>query len=253
MPNKGKVESKVRNGVCTITFYHPKSNSLPGRLLKQLSEEIDETGKKPNVRVVILESEGERTFCSGASFDELLKIEDLETGKEFFMGFARVINSIRRCPRIVIARIQGKVVGGGIGVISTVDYALAHESASVRLSELSLGIGPFVIGPAVERKIGQSAFTELTVDTEWKDSGWAKEKGLYVEVFPTIKELDEAVKTLAERLSEFSPEAMAELKKMFWAGTDNWNTLLHQRAEISGRLVLSEHTRNAIEGFKKKK
>ncbi|MCP4726173.1 MAG: enoyl-CoA hydratase/isomerase family protein, partial [bacterium] len=222
-------------------------------LLRQLTEKIDDAGKDTDVRVIILESEGEKTFCSGASFDELLKIDDLDSGKEFFMGFARVINSMRRCPKIIIGRIHGKVVGGGIGIVSTVDYALAHDSASVRLSELSLGIGPFVIGPAVERKVGPGAFTEMTIDTEWKTAEWAKINGLYVELYSDIKELDNAVDSLADRLAGFSPDAIAELKKMFWTGTDNWNTLLHKRAEISGRLVLSEFTGNAIEKFKNKK
>ncbi len=249
----GNVKMDVSKGVCTITFAHPKSNSLPGYLLKKLVEEIDNAGKNEDVKAIILSSEGEKTFCSGASFDELLEISNLESGKEFFMGFARVINSMRRCPKIIIARVQGKVVGGGIGIVSTADYALAHESASVRLSELSLGIGPFVIGPAVERKIGAGAFAELTIDTEWKSSVWAMEKGLFTEVFTAIGDLDDSVRTLAEKLAGFSPEAITELKKMFWSGTDHWNTLLHQRAEISGKLVLSDFTRNAIAKFKNKK
>jgi methylglutaconyl-CoA hydratase len=247
------VQSKVEDGVSTITFFHPQSNSLPGTLLNQLAEEITKAGNDTNSKVIILKSAGDSTFCAGASFDELISIKDLETGKKFFSGFAKVINAIRKAPKFVIARVQGKAVGGGVGIASAADYTLATDSAVVKLSELAVGIGPFVVGPAVQRKIGTSAFASLSINaTEWHAAEWAKTKGLYVEIFKTVEELDIAVATLADKLSKSNPEAMAMLKKVIWEGTENWDTLLIDRAEISGKLVLSEFTVNAINKFKSK-
>lgn len=250
---QGKVESTIENGTGTISFFHPQSNSLPGDLLRTLAAEITRLGNDKNVKVIVLRSEGEKAFCAGASFDELISIKDLETGQRFFSGFAAVINAIRKAPKFVIARVQGKAVGGGVGVASAADYTLAHTSASVKLSELAVGIGPFVVGPAVERKIGLSAMSELAINaTEWRSAAWAHQKGLYTYIFDTHDELDKELNVLCERLANSNPEAMAELKKTFWQGTDHWDELLQQRAGISGRLVLSEFTIHAINKFKAK-
>ena len=248
---QGIVSTANENGIATITFFHPQSNSLPGVLLRQLAEEITNAGNNPDAKVIVLKSLGEKAFCAGASFDELISIKDTETGNYFFSGFAAVINAIRKAPKFVIARVQGKAVGGGVGIASAADYTFALDSASVKLSELAVGIGPFVVGPAVERKVGTSAFVQLSINaTKWESAAWAKEKGLYAEVFSTTEEMDEAVKLLAMTLSFSSPDAMAELKKVAWKGTENWDTLLAERAAISGRLVLSDFTREAISKFK---
>jgi methylglutaconyl-CoA hydratase len=248
---QGSVSTATENGICTITFYHPQSNSLPGALLRNLANEIIKAGNDPDSKVIVLKSRGEKAFCAGASFDELISIKDTETGNYFFSGFAAVINAIRKAPKFVIARVHGKAVGGGVGIASAADYTFALDSASVKLSELAVGIGPFVVGPAVERKIGTSAFVQLSINaTKWESAAWAKEKGLYAEVFSSAEEMDEAVKLLAMTLSFSSPEAMAELKKVAWKGTENWDSLLAERAAISGRLVLSDFTREAISKFK---
>lgn len=250
---QGGVTTRVDDGIGRIVFEHPKSNSLPGKVLKELAETITSMGADDGVKVIVLESAGDRAFCAGASFDELISIKDFPTGKEFFMGFARVINAARTCPKFIIGRVQGKAVGGGVGMASAVDYCLATKHASIKLSELAIGIGPFVVGPAVERKIGKAAMTELAINaTAWRDANWAARKGLYVDVFENTEKLDQAVQELAIRLSGFNPEAMKELKEVFWQGTENWNELLEKRAELSGRLVLSDFTINAINAFKNK-
>jgi len=249
--SEGKVETSITNGIATVQFMHPQSNSLPGALLMNLAAEIEKTGNNKDAQVIILKSEGEKTFCAGASFDELVSIADLATGKKFFSGFAAVINAMRKAPKFVIARVQGKAVGGGVGLASAADYTLATEVASVKLSELNVGIGPFVVGPAVERKIGTSAFSSMSINaSEWMSAEWARKKGMYVNVYPTIAELDKAVDELAGKLAQSNPEAMALLKKVFWQGTENWDTLLGERAEMSGKLVLSEFTKNFISKFK---
>ena len=245
------VKSEIKNGIATVTFFHPQSNSLPGVILRKLADEITSAANNPQVKVIVLKSEGEKAFCGGASFDELIAIKNFEEGKKFFSGFSFAINAIRKAPKFVIARVHGKAVGGGVGLASAADYTMAVKDASVRLSELALGIGPFVVGPAVERKVGTSAFTSLTINpTEWKTADWAREKGLYADIFPTVDEMDKAISMLAEKLSQSSPEAMAQLKKVMWEGTENWDTLLIERAEMSGRLVLSDFTKNYIEKFK---
>lgn len=247
----GTVTTTTQNNIATITFGHPQSNSLPGNILQQLAAAITQAGNDDNIRVIILQSEGDKTFCAGASFDELIAIEDFETGKKFFSGFAHVINAIRTAPKFVIARVQGKAVGGGVGVACAADYTLATHAASVKLSELAVGIGPFVVGPAVERKIGTAAFSELAINaTEWRDAAWAEQKGLYAQTFENTELLDAEVLNLATSLSQSNPEAMRMLKKIFWQGTDNWDTLLIERAAMSGQLVLSEFTRQAIGKFK---
>jgi methylglutaconyl-CoA hydratase len=247
------VNFSISDGVGTVNFFHPQSNSLPGDILRKIAAEITAAGKNPDVKVIVLKSEGEKAFCAGASFDELVSIDNLETGKIFFSGFAAVINAIRKAPKFVIARVQGKAVGGGVGLASAADLAFAHESASVKLSELAVGIGPFVVGPAVERKIGKSAFSLLSISaTEWKSAAWALEKGLYAGVFNTVTELDSAIEKTSGILAGSSPEAMANLKSVLWEGTENWDKLLEERAGISGRLVLSDFTRNAIAAFKAK-
>ncbi|MBI2271864.1 MAG: enoyl-CoA hydratase/isomerase family protein [Bacteroidetes bacterium] len=247
----GTVQTKTENGIATVTFFHPQSNSLPGTLLRTLADEITKAGNDPEAKVIILKSEGEKTFCAGASFDELISIKDLETGKKFFSGFAAVINAMRKAPKFVLVRVQGKAVGGGVGLASAGDYTFAIDSALVKLSELAVGIGPFVVGPAVERKVGKAAFSQLTINaSEWHTAQWAKEQGLYAGLFPTAADLDTAINTLADKLAKSNPEAMMMLKKIMWEGTDNWDTLLIERAEMSGKLVLSEFTRKFIETFK---
>jgi methylglutaconyl-CoA hydratase len=247
------VKSDIKNGIGTITFFHPQSNSMPGTQLQKLATEIEKLGKDDSVKVIVLKSEGDRAFCAGASFDELISIKDLETGKKFFSGFAHVINAMRKAPKFVIARVQGKAVGGGVGIASSADYTFAVTGASVKLSELAVGIGPFVVGPAVERKVGTSAFCQLTINaTEWQSAQWAKEKGLYAELFETVEEMDKAIDALATKLASSNPEAMAMLKKIMWQGTENWDQLLLERAAMSGKLVLSEFTINAINKFKQK-
>ena len=249
----GSVEYTIHHHIATIEFGHPLSNSLPGKILGKLAETITELGNNDEVRVIVLKSTGEKAFCAGASFDELISIQDFETGKQFFSGFAKVINACRTCPKFIIGRVQGKSVGGGVGVASAVDYCLATKHAEVKLSELAVGIGPFVVGPAVERKIGLSAMSELAINaTEWRSAKWAKHKGLYSEIFDSIEELDTEVEKLANKLAQSNPEAMSMLKKVFWEGTDHWYQLLSERAGMSGKLVLSEFTVNAINSFKTK-
>ncbi|HSH65702.1 MAG TPA: enoyl-CoA hydratase/isomerase family protein [Bacteroidia bacterium] len=250
---EGHILSSLNKGIATITFFHPQSNSMPGVLLRKLAEEITKAGTNKEVNVIILQSEGEKAFCAGASFDELISISDLETGKTFFSGFAMVINAMRKAPKFIIARVQGKAVGGGVGIACAADYTLATDSASVKLSELAVGIGPFVVGPAVERKLGNAAFTSLSINaTEWQTAQWAKEKGMYAAIFSTVEELDKEIKRLSETLASSNPEAMMELKRISWNGTDHWDKLLIERAEISGKLVLSDFTKNAITKFKSK-
>jgi methylglutaconyl-CoA hydratase len=235
----GHVNTHIADGLATIEFYHPKGNSLPAEILKQLAKAIDEADQDPQVRLVVLRSEGEKAFCAGASFDELKMIITEEDGARFFMGFAHVINAMRRCRKFIIGRVQGKCVGGGVGMAATVDICLATEAADVKLSELAVGIGPFVVGPAVERKIGLSAFSQLAIQaTEWKTAEWARSKGLFAELYADVNALDQGVYQLATTLLGSNPEAMAEMKKMFWQGTDHWEQLLPERAAISGRLVL---------------
>ncbi len=250
---EGTIKSEIKNGVGTITFFHPQSNSMPGVQLRNLAAEIEKLGKDDNAKVIVLQSEGEKAFCAGASFDELISIKDIDTGLKFFSGFAQVINAMRKAPKFIIARVQGKAVGGGVGIASSADYTFAVNDASIKLSELAVGIGPFVVGPAVERKVGTSAFCQLTINaTEWQTAQWAKEKGLYAEVFSTAEEMDKGIATLAGKLATSNPEAMMMLKKIMWEGTENWDTLLLERAGMSGTLVLSEFTVNAINKFKAK-
>lgn len=251
--NQGDVNFSIQNNIATIAFNHPLSNSLPGRVLNKLANTITDLGNNDEVLVIILKSAGDRAFCAGASFDELMSIEDLDQGKVFFSGFANVINAARKCPKLIIGRVQGKAVGGGVGMASAVDYCFATKFASVKLSELAVGIGPFVVGPAVERKIGTSAMSQLAIDaTEWQTAQWAKDKGLYAEIFDTVEEMDSAIEVLANKLAKSNPEAMTMLKSIFWEGCENWDTLLAERAAMSGKLVLSDFTRNAINKFKKK-
>lgn len=248
----GYVKSETHKGITSIEFFHPQSNSLPAKILHDLSVKIKHAGQDPATIVIILRSAGEKAFCAGASFDELITIKNEKEGAEFFSGFAHVINTMRLCPKFIIGRIHGKCVGGGVGLAASVDYAIASEAAEVRLSELAVGIGPFVVGPAIERKIGLSAFSQLSMDgAHWRNADWARRKGLFAEVHNTTEEMDESMHRLADTLSHSAPDAMTEMKKIFWKGTEHWDHLLIDRAKISGRLILSEFAKNAIEKFKK--
>lgn len=250
--NDGYVQTERHNGVTTIEFFHPRSNSLPGWLLEELTREVHGAGNDEETRVIILRSAGDKAFCAGASFDELMAIETADEGLQFFSGFAHLINAMRKCPQFIIARIQGKCVGGGVGIAAAADYAIAVEGADIKLSELAVGIGPFVVGPAVERKLGLAGYSHLAIDaTLWRTADWAKKKGLYAELHANTEFMDESIRRLAHNLSHSNPAAMAELKKTFWHGTEHWDKLLVERAAVSGRLVLSEFTRKAIHNFKK--
>ena len=250
---QANIQTKIEGGVATVAFYHPMHNSLPSSLLQGLIDAFGALGKNDDVQVIVLKSLEHKTFCSGASFDELMSIKDEATGLAFFSGFGNVINAMRKCPKIIVGRIHGKAVGGGVGLAAATDYCMASQYGSVRLSELAVGFGPFVIGPAVERKMGNAAFTQLALNPdEWQTAAWAKQKGLYQEAFDTIEQLDAYIIHFCANLCRYSPEALKELKKVIWQGTDHWDTLLIERAQISGRLSLTKHSKDAIEAFKSK-
>jgi len=249
----GSLYTHIQNKIATVEFGHPASNSFPSELLARLTNELNSLSKNQEVSIIILKSEGEKVFCAGASFDELVAIKNLEEGKRFFSGFANVINAMRTCEKLIICRVQGKTVGGGVGLLAASDYVLATEQAAIKLSEISIGIGPFVIAPPIERKMGLAALSELTLDaTSWKNAYWAKEKGLYANVFETLKELDDEVQLLASKLVSYNPDSLRAIKKVFWQNTNHWNELLMERAEITGKLVLSDFTKNALANFSNK-
>jgi methylglutaconyl-CoA hydratase len=250
---QGSVTLEIKNNIGIIEFFHPQSNSLPSEILNKLASTISQAGTNDEVKVIIIKSKGDRAFCAGASFDELSSIDNFSDGKKFFMGFANVINACRKCPKLIICRVQGKAVGGGVGMACAGDYCFATKYASIKLSELAVGIGPFVVGPAVEKKSNVSAYSTLSINaTRWFTASWAREKGIYSEVYDTNEEMDEEINKLAENLKNSNPEAMKKLKEAIWSNTDHWDELLEKRAEYSGQLVLSDFTKNAIARFKSK-
>jgi methylglutaconyl-CoA hydratase len=246
------VKHEIKNNIATIEFFHPEQNSLPSDILAKLANTITEVGNNNEVKVIVLKSGGERTFCAGASFQELISINDAATGKVFFSGFANVINAMRKCPKFIIGRVQGKTVGGGVGIAAATDYCMATKFAAIKLSELNVGIGPFVVAPAIERKIGVSAMSQIAIDANtFYEANWAKQKGLFANVYESIEELDAETQKFAEHLCTYNPEAMQEMKKVFWRATEDWDNLLAERAAISGRLVLSDFTKETLQKFKK--
>jgi methylglutaconyl-CoA hydratase len=249
-PN-GSILTTFENNIATLEFGHPASNSLPADLLNRLTNEINNLSVNSDVSVIVLKSKGSGAFCAGASFEELLAVSNLEEASLFFSGFANVLNAMRTCSKIIVGRIHGKAVGGGVGIVAACDYALATTQSSIKLSELAIGIGPFVIEPAVSRKVGKSAMTEMSLDTDWKTAHWANQKGLYAKVLATTTELDVEITAFANKLASYNPEALIEMKKVFWEGTENWSSLLYQRAEISGKLVLSTFSKKALNQLKK--
>ena len=247
------VDLNIKNGIGIVEFFTEQSNSLPGDILKKLAETITEAGNNPEIKVIILKSGGDRTFCAGASFDELIAVDSPERGHEFFMGFANVINAMRKAPKFIIGRLQGKAVGGGIGLASATDYCFATKFSAIKLSELALGIGPFIVSAPIERKMGLSAMSQMGINAgEFYSPEWCREKGLFNEVFDDAESMDKAVDELAQKLAAYNPEAMEEMKKVFWTGTDHWDELLADRAKTSGKLALSEFTKSFIQQFKNK-
>lgn len=250
--NSGAITSTINNKIATLTFGHPLGNSFPSSLLQKFTAEINRLSENNDVAIIILKSEGNGPFCGGASFQELLNIATLEEGKLFFSGFANVINAMRKCTKLIIGNVQGKAVGGGVGLVAACDFVFATENASIKLSELTIGIGPFVIEPVVTKKIGKTALTELSLlAKDWKSAAWAKEKGLYNYVFDDAISLEESLKEFCETLATYNPEALTEMKKVFWKNTEHWDDLLLERAAISGKLVLSDFTKKALESFRK--
>ena len=250
--NQGTISINITNKVATLTFFHPASNSIPSDLLNRFTQSINRLAINDDVHVILLQSEGEKTFCAGASFDELIAIKTIEEGKQFFSGFANLINAMRKCPKFIIGRVEGKSVGGAVGIIAATDYCFATENSDIKLSELSIGIGPFVIAPAIERKMGVSALSELIIDAEnWKSAYWAKRRGLFNKVFENTHDMDEYLSILSSKLAGYNFQAIQEMKKVLWENTSHWDDLLIERAEISGKLVLSEFTKNALQKFKK--
>lgn len=251
---QGYVKQEVsKEGIATIEFGHPSHNALPLALLDLLASEIQNAHQNPVVKVILLRSGGDRTFCAGANFDQLLEIRTETEGQDFFMGFAKVISAMRNGPKIIVAQVQGKAVGGGVGLCAAADYVLASKWASVRLSELDLGIGPFVIGPAVERKIGLARFAQLTLNpTEWQTAEWAKSVGLFQEVFAEQAQLEAYTTSFIQRFTNYHSAALQEIKTMLWQETPDWSSLLQERATISGALVVSDYVQTKLRNFKKK-
>ena len=249
---EGEVDVRIRDAIATVSFSHPRSNSLPSALLRRIAAEITEVSGNSGIKVIVLRSAGEKAFCAGASFDEMKAVSDASSGREFFSGFARVILAMTRAPQFVVARVQGKVTGGGVGLVAASDYVLAVRAAALKLSELAVGLGPFVIGPVVERKAGRGPFAAMSIDADWRSAEWAERHGLYARVFDDAKEMDKALDALLDFLQGANPEAIRQFKKALWADTQDWPQLLEQRAGISGALALSAHTRAAIERFERR-
>jgi methylglutaconyl-CoA hydratase len=244
----GTIVTRLEDGIGSVAFGHPKGNSLPGALLAELAARVTALGRDPGVKVILLQSEGTGAFCAGASFAELAAITDVENGSRFFMGFANLINAMRECPKLIVTRVHGKAVGGGVGIVAASDYALATAAAQVKLSELAVGIGPFVVGPVIERKIGAGSYAALGIDAaEWRSAEWAHQRGLFAEVHEDVGALDARVTALTRQLVASNLEAMAALKRVLWEGTEHWRDLLPERARLSGRLVVSSAARQAIE------
>ncbi|MEN9507514.1 MAG: hypothetical protein RLZZ621_77 [Gemmatimonadota bacterium] len=248
--SNGHVQAQVADGIARIEFFHPKGNALPGAILRELAATITAVSQSPEVRVIVLQSGGTGPFCAGASFDELVAIDDEASGQRFFSGFAGVILAMIRAPQFIITRVHGKAAGGAVGLIAASDFSIATNAASAKLSELAVGIGPFVVGPVIEKKIGLAAYSQMAVDADWRDAAWCERHGLYAKVVPDVTDLETAVDVQARALAAFNPEAVAQLKRVFWAGTESWDTLLAERAAMSGTLVLSDFTRQAIRAFK---
>lgn len=243
----GTIFTHIDHHIATVTFSHPQSNSFPSELLQKLVDTFNRLSTDDKVKVIILQSEGKKAFCAGASFDELLTVNDAASGKMFFSGFANLINAMRKCSKLIIGRVHGKSVGGGVGIVAACDYCFATEASDIKLSELSIGIGPFVIAPALQRKMGISALSELSLEAKsWKTAYWAEKNGLFNTVFENTRDLDNGIDILTQQLSQYNPEALLEMKKMFWEGTDHWDELLIQRAETSGKLALSDFTKEAL-------
>jgi len=251
MTENGTVSQTIHEGIATIIFGHPRSNSLPGALLREIASTIDAAGNDPAVRVVVLKTLGEKVFCGGASFDELLAVKTQQESERFFSGFATVISAMRRCPKFIVTRVQGKVVGGGVGIVAASDYVFAVTGAALRLSEFALGFGPFVIGPAVQRKVGTAAFSQIAVDADWRDATWGHAHGLYAQLFSELSELDSAVTKFATKLSAANPEATAKLKAVLWEGTEDWDALLRQRVAITSGLALTDFVQRAVHAVNK--
>jgi methylglutaconyl-CoA hydratase len=250
--SNGSLTTTIENKIATVEFGHPASNSFPRELLSRLTNELNTLSTNSDVSVIVLKSSGTAAFCAGASFQELLAVSNLEEATQFFSGFANLINAMRTCSKIIVGRIHGKAVGGGVGIAAACDYTLATTGSSIKLSELAIGIGPFVIELAVSRKIGKSAIAEMTLEaSEWKSAIWANQKGLYAKVFETTAELDNETAVFANKLSKYNPEALFEMKKIFWEGTENWDSLLYERAQISGKLILSDFSKKALNQLKK--
>lgn len=247
----GNIAVTIYNKIATITFSSAAGNSFSSKMLQELTEILYSLSTNIDVTIIILQSNG-KTFCAGASFDELLEIDDFDSGKKFFSGFANVINAMRKCFKIVIGKIQGKAVGGGVGLAAACDFVFAHTEAAIKLSEIAIGIGPFVIEPVVSKKIGKTAMTELTLQpTLWKDALWAYNKGLFSKVLNNQEELDKETELFAQELASYNPDSLSQIKKVIWENTEDWDELLYERAAISGKLVLSEFTKNALLKFKK--
>ena len=249
---EGAVNTEIANKIATITFGHPASNSFPAILLQKLTAELNSVSNRSDIQIVILQSFGEGTFCAGASFDELLKIENTEQGTAFFSGFANVINAMRTCNKLIVGRVQGKAVGGGVGLASACDYVFATKNASIKLSEIAIGIGPFVIEPAVSRKMGKNAMMKLTLNpSDWMSTQWATENGLYSEIFEDVQAMDVAIDSFTNKLSQYNGNALSEMKKVYWENTNHWEHLLLERAAISGKLVLSAEAQKALSALRK--
>ncbi len=241
------VKNYCEGNIGFLEFGNPAGNSLPSPLLKAFKAGLIALEKDSNVRVIVIQSFGDRAFCGGASLAEMKTLQTLEEATAFFMGIADLINTLRSLSKFVIGRVHGKVVGGGVGLVAACDYVLANRTAQIKLSELSIGIGPYVIEPVVSRKIGGTAFAQLSLDAhQWKSATWAEDKGLYNALFETQVELDLAVKTNAERFASYPEKAVKTLRKLHWKETEHWDKLLPKNAAITGELALQEATQNIL-------
>ena len=242
--------------VARITLTQPEvRNAFSDEVIAEITAAFTEVGARPDVRVVVLAAEGP-AFCAGANLNWMRRMADytreenlIDAGK-----LAEMLRVIYECPKPTIARVQGDVYAGGMGLVAACDMAVSVDTAGYCLSEVKLGLIPATISPYVIRAMGARAAHRYFLTAERFDAAEALRTG-FVHAVVAPEQLDAKVDELARAITVASPDAVRACKKLVQdvAERDINAQLIAATVEGIADIRASEQGREGVQSFLQKR
>lgn len=243
-------------GVATVTLNRPEvRNAFNDEVIAELTAVFEELGRRPDVRCIVLAASG-TAFCAGADLNWMKRMAGYSRDENLAdaTALARMLEVIYSCPKPTIAKVQGDVYAGGLGLVATCDIAVAADTAHFCVSEVRIGLIPATISPYLVRAMGARASHRWFLTAERFSAAQAQHCGLVHEAVPA-GDLDACVANLARALVQVGPEAVRACKTLLHdvAGREMNASLLQDTAERIADIRVTPEGREGIGAFLEKR